>query len=315
MMTNSAPHSFKGIIPPMVTPLLEDESLDLNSLNLLTEHLIKGGVHGIFILGTTGESSSFSVDFKENLIQETLRMIDGRKNVLVGITDSSLETSNHLAHTAKKHGAKALVSAPPFYYHLSQPELISYYETLADTLPLPLFLYNMPSHTKLFFDIDTVAQLSKHPNIIGLKDSSANAPYFQKLVYLLKRNSDFSLLVGPEEILAESVLMGADGGVPGGANLFPQLYVELYEAARQRNFTTLIPLHQMVMEISTNLYSMNANQSSYLKGLKSALFSSELCDMYLASPLSSFEKSDRKIIADRLENLQSSLSKLINNPV
>ncbi len=315
MKTNSKTLSFRGIVPPMITPLMEDQTLDLKSLTLITEHLINGGVHGIFILGTTGESSSFSIDFKENLIQETLRIVDGRVNVLVGMTDSSLETSNHLAHTAKKHGAKALVSAPPFYYHLSQSELIEYYEGLADTLPLPLFLYNMPSHTKIFFEIDSVVRLSKNPNIIGLKDSSANAPYFQKLLYLLKRHSDFSLLVGPEEILAESVLMGADGGVPGGANLFPQLYVELYEAARQRNFSTLIPLHQMIMEISTNLYSMNSNQSSYLRGLKSALHSSDLCEKYLASPLSSFEKSDRKIITNRLEKLQASLSKLIPKTV
>ncbi len=310
-MKNSIQKLFVGIIPPMVTPINEDQTLDLRGLNLITEHLINGGVHGIFILGTTGESSSFTTDFKENLIKETLRIVDGRTNVLVGITDSSLETSNHLAQTAGRYGAKALVSAPPFYYHLSQPELIAYYENLADSLPLPLFLYNMPSHTNIFFDIDSVLRLSKHPNIIGLKDSSANAPYFQKLLYLLRNDPSFSLLVGPEEILAESVIMGADGGVPGGANLFPQLYVKLYEAARQINFSTLIPLHQMVMEISTNLYTMESGQSSYLKGLKSALFTSKLCDNYLASPLSSFQKSDRKIIADRLENLQSSLAKLI----
>lgn len=307
MMTNTLPYPLKGIIPPMITPLLEDQTLDLKSLNLLAEHLIKGGVHGIFILGTTGESSSFSTDFKEHFIREMLKIVDGRTPVLVGMTDSSLESANHLAHTAQKHGAKALVSAPPFYYHLSQEELVAYYQGLADALPLPLFLYNMPSHTKIFFEIDSVMKLSKHPNIIGLKDSSANAPYFQKLLYLLKRESEFSLLVGPEEILAESVVMGADGGVPGGANLFPQLYVELYEAAVHKDFSMLIPLHQMVMEISTSIYSMDANQSSYLKGLKSALFSSELCDMYLASPLSSFQKSDRKIIADRLEHLQTSL--------
>lgn len=299
----------------MITPLLEDQTLDLKSLNLLAEHLIKGGVHGIFILGTTGESSSFSTDFKEHFIREMLKIVDGRTPVLVGMTDSSLESANHLAHTAQKHGAKALVSAPPFYYHLSQEELVAYYQGLADALPLPLFLYNMPSHTKIFFEIDSVMKLSKHPNIIGLKDSSANAPYFQKLLYLLKRESEFSLLVGPEEILAESVVMGADGGVPGGANLFPQLYVELYEAAVQKDFSMLIPLHQMVMEISTSIYSMDANQSSYLKGLKSALFSSELCDMYLASPLSSFQKSDRKIIADRLEHLQTSLLTLIQKRI
>lgn len=312
-MTNSISQMFTGIIPPMITPLHEDETLDSRSLNLMIQHLIRGGVHGIFILGTTGEASSLSTDFKGKLIQETLRIVDGRIDVLVGITDSSLETSNYLAHTSQKYGAKALVSAPPFYYHLSQKELIAYYEGLADMLPLPLFLYNMPSHTNIFFEIDSVLKLSKHPNIIGLKDSSSNAAYFQKLVYSFKNSHNFSLLVGPEEMLAESVLMGGNGGVPGGANLFPQLYVDLYESAIQRDFAKLVPLHQMVMEISTNLYSLQPNQSSYLKGLKSALSSFDLCDNYLASPLSSFGKSDRKIIADRLENIQSSLAQLISH--
>lgn len=310
-MTKSRSRLFTGIIPPMVTPLHEDQTLDLRSLNLIIEHLITGGVNGIFILGTTGESSSLSTDFKAKLIQETLKIVDGRIDVLVGITDSSLETSNYLAQTGHRYGAKALVSAPPFYYHLSQKELVAYYEGLASLLPLPLFLYNMPSHTNIFFEIESVLELSKHPNIIGLKDSSSNAAYFQKLVYSLKNHTNFSLLVGPEEMLAESILMGGNGGVPGGANLFPQLYVNLYESAIQRDFSTLIPLHQMVMEISTNLYCLEPNQSSYLKGLKSALFSFDLCNMYLASPLTAFGKSDRKIIADRLENIQSSLAKLI----
>lgn len=314
-MNNSLQLPLKGIVPPMVTPLTADKKMDSRSLNLILEHLIKGGVHGIFILGTTGESSSLSVDFKEQLIQEALRIVDGRTPVLVGMTDSSLEVSNHLANMAHSYGAKAVVSAPPFYYHLSQGELIDYYQGLADQLPLPLFLYNMPSHTKMAFDIDTVLMLSKHQNIIGLKDSSANAPYFQKLIYLLKRKPNFSLLVGPEEILAESVLMGADGGVPGGANLFPQLYVELYEAAITKNFSTLIPLHHMVMEISTNLYSIDNNQSSYLKGLKAALATSNLCEMYLASPLNSFKKAEQNLIASRLDQLQTSVSELIHNQI
>ena len=312
-MSNSLQLPLKGIVPPMVTPLTADKKLDSKSLNLILEHLIKGGVHGIFILGTTGESSSFSVEFKELLIQEALRIVDGRTPVLVGMTDSALDVSNHLANLAHRYGAKAVVSAPPFYYHLSQGELIEYYQGVADQLPLPLFLYNMPSHTKMSFEIDTVLTLSKHQNIIGLKDSSANAPYFQKLVYLLKHNSNFSLLVGPEEILAESVLMGGHGGVPGGANLFPQLYVELYEAAMKKDMATLIPLHHMVMEISTNLYSVDSNQSSYLKGLKSALASSNLCERYLASPLDSFKKAERHLISSRLEHLQTSLSELIHD--
>ncbi|CAM4188395.1 dihydrodipicolinate synthase family protein [Flavobacterium weaverense] len=310
-MSNTFHLPLKGIVPPMVTPLTFDSKLDSKGLNSILEHLIRGGVHGIFILGTTGESASLSVDFKNILIEESLRIVDGRVPVLVGITDSSTETSRHLANEANKYGANALVSAPPFYFNLSQCELIDYYNSLADKLPLPMFLYNMPSHTQISFEVDTVLKLSKHPKIIGLKDSSGNAPYFKKLLYSVRKDSSFILFTGPEEILAESVLMGGDGGVPGGANLFPELYVELYDAAIKKDFSRIIPLHNLIMEISTNLYSIDSNQSSYLKGLKAALSCLNICAANLVSPLTTFKNSERDLIAKRLEIIQHNLSEII----
>lgn len=307
-MNNNFQTPLSGIIPPMVTPLTSNSSLDLKGLNSLIEHLIKGGVHGIFILGTTGESASLSMTLRENLIEQTLKIVNKRVPVLVGITDCSEEVSLRLARKAKDAGAKALVSAPPFYYSLGQQELIYYYEKLAEKLPLPIFLYNMPSHTKIFFDVKTVLELSKHPNIIGLKDSSANTQYFQSLLYSFQKNQNFALLVGPEEILAETVLLGGNGGVNGGANIFPELYVELYNACVERDFSRIVPLQNLVMEISSKIYTVGNNQSSYLKGLKTALSFLEICDDYIASPLTSFNEKDKNTVFQRVKEIQSSFS-------
>src|SRR5690606_1346748 len=110
-----------------------------------------------------------------------------------------------------------------------------------------------------------------HSNIIGLKDSSGNAVYFQAILHALKDQSSFSLLVGPEEMMASSVLMGANGGVSGGANMFPSLYVKLFEAAVTKDHNTVLALQANVMEISRRIYCSGKNGSGYLQGLKTAL--------------------------------------------
>ena len=154
--------------------------------------------------------------------------------VLVGVTDTSFVESVNLAQMAADAGAAAVVLSAPYYFPAGQPELLEYVEDIASELPLPVFLYNMPSHTKLSFEPETIARALAIPNIVGLKDSSAQMIYFHKVRQLAAERPDFSLLVGPEELLGESVLSGAHGGVCGGANLFPRLYVDLYEAARDR---------------------------------------------------------------------------------
>ena len=302
----------KGIIPPMVTPLLSDNvSLDINGVKKLVEHLIAGGVHGIFILGTTGESTSLSYATRRQLIIETCTVVNNRVPVFVGITDTAIEESVQLADVAKASGAAAVVAAPPYYYGLGQEELFKYYWKLADQLSLPLFLYNMPSHTKINIDAKTVVRLSEHDNIIGLKDSSANAVYFQSLIHLLKSKPQFSLLVGPEEITAEIVLMGGHGGVNGGANMFPKLYVELYNAALARDFDRIAVLQHLVMEISTKIYTLGSYGSSYLKGVKGALSALGIIESNLAMPFNTFEEKEMLQVITNVKSIQESIQKVV----
>jgi len=217
--------TLRGIVPPIVTPLLDDNTLDIAGLERLIEHVVAGGVHGIFILGTTGESQSLGFSLRCEMIKESARILKNRIPLLVGISDTSIADSVALAKVAAENGADAVVSAPPYYYAAAQPELIDFYNVLLEQLPLPLFLYNMPMHTKTSFAPATIRKIAENPKVIGFKDSSASGGYFQSVMHEFRDRPDFALFVGPEEMMGESVMMGAHGGVNGGANMFPKLYV------------------------------------------------------------------------------------------
>jgi dihydrodipicolinate synthase/N-acetylneuraminate lyase len=287
----------KGIIVPMVTPLLDRNTLDHAGIEKLVEHTISGGVHGLFILGTTGEAPSLSYAQRTDLICRVCKQAAGRVPVLVGITDTSFIESVNMAQAAFKYGAKALVLAPPYYFPAGQPELLEYLEHLLPELHLPLFLYNMPAMTKIDFAPETVIAASSFDGVAGFKDSSGNLIYFKNLLLSLKDKPNFSMFIGPEELLAESVLAGGHGGVNGGANIFPRLYVNLYEAAVEKDTQTITALQNRVMEVSKNLYGVGRHKSSYLKGVKCALSCLGICSDFLAEPFHKFREPERQKIA------------------
>lgn len=295
--------NLRGIIPPLVTPLLDNNTLDIDGLSRLIEHVIDGGVHGLFILGTTGEAQSLSFDLRAQVIVETTRILKGRLPLLVGISDTSVSDSCRLAEIAKENNADAVVSAPPYYYATGQAELAEFYETLIPQLPLPVFLYNMPTHTKVSFAPETIKRIAKDERVIGFKDSSANGSYFQSVMYEMREHKNFSIFVGPEEMMAEVVLMGAAGGVNGGANIYPKLYVDLYNAAVNSDIDLVRKLQRKVMQISSLVYTQGNYGSSYLKGVKSALGIMDICSDYLASPFNKFDGNYKKQIEKALKEI------------
>ena len=297
------PRSLRGIIPPMVTPLLDYDKLDAAGLERLIEHLLRGGVHGLFILGTTGEGPSLSYRLRRELIERTCRQVNGRVPVLVGITDTAFVESAQVAGLAAQAGAAAVVLAPPYYFAPSQAELLEYVEHLVRQLPLPLFLYNQPSQTKVPLEIETVRRAAELPGVVGLKDSSANMIYFHRLVSLFQDRPDFTLLVGPEELLAEAVLLGGHGGVSGGANLHPRLYVQLYEAAWGRDLDRVAALHRQVLQLSSGLYSLGGPGAGVSKGLKCALSILGICADSMAEPFQRLDPSQRTRVEQQLRAL------------
>jgi len=292
-----------GIVPPLVTPLLDNNTLDMNGLERLVEHVVAGGVHGIFILGTTGEAQSLSHGLRVEMIKQTSRLLRNRIPLLVGITDTSIVDSLILSQVAYEAGAEAVVSAPPYYFATGQPELAEFYEKLILQLELPIYLYNMPSHTKVAFAPETIKRIAENEKVIGFKDSSANGSYFQAVMYTMRDRKDFSIFVGPEEMMAEAVMMGASGGVNGGANMFPKLYVDLYNAANSKNIDEVRVLQSKVMQICSTIYSNGKYGSSYLKGLKCGLSVLGICDDFLAAPFNKFDIEHRERVECAIKEL------------
>lgn len=293
----------RGIIPPLVTPLSGRDTLDIAGLEKLIEHLITGGVHGVFILGTTGEAPSLSYRLRRELIERTCALVKERVPVLVGITDTAFVESVNLARYAEEKGAAAVVTAPPYYFPAAPPELQEYIQDLVAEMPLPMFLYNMPGLTKVSFDIELVRRALDMPGICGVKDSSCDMIYFHRLIEVAKQRPDWSVLVGPEELTAEAVLLGGHGGINGGANLHPSLYVKMYEAAAAQDLPLTRQLHAEVMRLAGSIYTVGRHKSAIIKGIKCGLSLLGICEDHMAEPFQRFREAERGMIRERLAAL------------
>ena len=296
---SETPHRFGGIIPPMITPLVGRDELDVSGLGRLVEHVIAGGVHGIFVLGTTGEGPSVSARLKRELVTRTVELARARVPVVVGVTDCSFAESVHLARHAAECGAAALVVAAPYYFPAGQPEIIEYLRHLCPELPLPVLLYNIPATTKIMLAPETVAAAAEIENVVGIKDSSGDAAYFDEILGVSRASDGFVALMGEESLLAEAVTKGASGGVPSGANVHPRLYVRLYEAARRGDGARVRELSGELQSFQ-RIYRHGHHWSSVIKGVKCSLSLMGICDDFAGEPFHRFREPERKAVADDL---------------
>jgi dihydrodipicolinate synthase/N-acetylneuraminate lyase len=278
MTTAANSRPLRGIIPPLATPLASFDALDLPGLERLVEHILGGGVHALFILGTTGEGPALSYRLRRELIERVCTQVGKRVPVLVGITDAAYAESLHVAEIAAKAGASAVVVAPPFYFQFGQSDILKLIESLARESALPVYLYNQPSLTKINYQPETVARSAEIPNVWGLKDSSGDMSYLKQVISLVgKTHPEFSILVGPEHLLAEGLLCGAHGGVPGGANIFPTLPVRLYQAFLDGKHEEMQALQAQMVKIGDPIWNSGETEPGYLRRLKCALSVMGLC--------------------------------------
>jgi 4-hydroxy-tetrahydrodipicolinate synthase len=306
-MADSIPSSatfgpLRGIVPPLVTPLSDRDTIEEQGTRRLLEHVIDGGVQGVFILGTTGEAPSLSHRLRSDFVQLVCRIVDGRIPVLVGVTDTSFVETIELAVVAKEAGASAAVLSTPYYFPAGQTELIRYIDEVVRELPLPLMLYNMPSLTKVWFEIDTLRKLSYHEAIVGIKDSSGDMEYFKQLVSLKELRPDWSMLIGPENLTAEAVKLGGDGGVNGGANIYPELFTQLYNAAVNEDASTVEILTQRVERLQ-QIYSVGKYASRFIKATKCALSIQGICSDHMAEPFNHFLAPQRAQVREILARM------------
>lgn len=218
----------KGIIPPIVTPMDDEENIYEKELRNQVNRLIKAGVHGIFPLGTNGEGYILSKEEKEKVLSVVIEETKGRVPVYAGTGCISTQETIVVSRMAESLGADILSIITPSFASASQSELLEHYKKIASSVKLPIVLYNIPARTGNSLAPDTVELLSHVDNIVGVKDSSGN--FDNMLQYIEKtRNNDFAVLSGNDSLILWNLLAGGNGGIAGCANIYPENMVAIYE--------------------------------------------------------------------------------------
>lgn len=225
-----------GVIPAMVTPMNSDESINESELRNQVRRQIAAGVHGLFVFGTNGEFYALSEAEKLRVLEITVEENNGRLPVYAGTGCPGTKDTIRLSRECEKIGANALSVITPYFAALSQKELIAHFEALADSVNIPIVLYNIPARTNVAMTPDTVQKLAKVPGIAGVKDSSGN---FDNVLQYIERTSgsDFAVMSGNDSLLLWTLQAGGKGGVCGIANLFPKTLVSVYELWKKGDFT------------------------------------------------------------------------------
>lgn len=295
-MSTNAPSCrtpYHGVIIPMITPVIPSGELDEPAVRRVIDYLIEGGIRGIFILGTTGESASVPAALKSRLVALTVEHAAKRVLVYAGISHNCLTYSVEAAQAFFELGVDVTVAHLPSYYELNPAEQEAYYITLSKNITGPLMLYNIPITTHMSMPLEVIDRLSKLPNIIGLKDSENDAARLANEINLFGDQPDFSILIGVNSLLAQTMQLGADGIVPSLGNLVPKLCQRLYDYTRQGDTDRVETCQQQLNELS-QLLRNGLSLGQALGAHKAAMSALSLCGPDMVPPLKPMTESQQQ---------------------
>ncbi|MBG0858186.1 MAG: 4-hydroxy-tetrahydrodipicolinate synthase [Bacteroidales bacterium] len=219
----------EGIIPAVITPLTGDGRFSEKAMRKLLNYLIEGGVHGLFIVGSTGEFYGLSPEEKRDIFNITMDETKGRVPVYAGTSGITTRETVMLTQIAEECGVDAVSILTPMFVTPSQDQLIRHYHTVALNTGLPVLLYNNPPKTSVSLAPASVATLAEVPNIVGIKDSSGDMTITAEYIRLTRHMKDFSVLAGRDTLIFGALCYGAAGSIAACANVAPRLCADIYE--------------------------------------------------------------------------------------
>jgi 4-hydroxy-tetrahydrodipicolinate synthase len=219
-----------GIIPPVATPMLANEDIDLPRLRWYIDRLLAGGVHGIFVLGTNSEFYALDEREKQEVIATAVEHVGKRAPVYAGTGAETTREVIRLTRMAQREGVQGVSVITPYFISPTQQEIYDHYRRIAESTDLPLILYNNPATCGgVKIDVETVARLAEIPNVVAIKDSSGDLQNTNEFIRVTPDR--FSVLMGRDTLIFQAMLFGARGAVPATGNIAPRLLVDIYEAA------------------------------------------------------------------------------------
>jgi 4-hydroxy-tetrahydrodipicolinate synthase len=302
MNATVTPKNHRGVIVPMVTPVTDGWTLDEAAVARIVDHLVAGGVHGVFVLGTTGEGTSVPLEMREQVVRWTVKCAQKRLLVYAGICTDSLAESIAAGNRYFAAGVDAVVAHVPACFEAHPKEALNFFTELASQLEGDLILYNMPLTTNVSLPIEVCKESARRPRVIGIKDSENNAERLDELLRELGGKETFSVFVGTGPLMAVGLLQGADGIVPSAGNLVPTLCRQLYDSALAGDRSQTELLHGRLMEISS-VYQKGRTLGQSLSALKGAMTCLGLCGLGVFAPLQPIEDPEKLALRTELIRL------------
>lgn len=269
---------FKGVITALITPL-RDGNVDEAAFERLLERQIAAGVHGVVPMGTTGESATLHLDEHKRVVEQCVRIAAGRIRVIAGAGSSATDKAIELTRFAKTVGADGALVVTPYYNRPSQAGMQAHFEAVADAVQLPILLYNVPGRTGVDLANETVAALAAHPNIVGIKDASADvarASWMRANIH-----GAFDLISGDDSSYLGYAAHGGVGVISVTSNVAPEAMVALHDAIQAGDFAAARPWQERLIGLHKALFLDNSPSPA-----KYALARMGLCTEEVRLPLS-----------------------------
>ncbi len=281
----------KGVFPAMATPLTPEEKIDTTALRKLVHYLIDGGIHGIVVLGSTGEFPAMTESMRRIVMETTLVEAGGKLPVFIGCGEPGTQRTIEQVKIAAAVKGDAVLVAVPYYFNMDQAAVIRHYQMVAEASELPVILYNFPQMTKTTFAADTVAKLAQHPNIIGIKDSSGDFFGMQRFIDITA-GEDFAVMSGNPALGLSAYELGAKGGIYAGCSLFPRQCAAVYESFCRGDWDAAIAMQKKV-----SLIPMMGGFGPNAAVVKFGLSKLGICGPTVAAPFILPPGQDDKILA------------------
>ena len=305
--TSTTPIAFEGIFTPLVTPITPEETPDLPSLRRLVDYQIEHHVHGLWVLGTSGEFASFTTRERAAVAEAAVDRARGRVPAVINVSDVSTRGAIRHGLAALASGADAIAATPPYYYPHSQDELLDHYRRIRSAVDLPLFIYNIPQTVKVRVELQTATALASDGTVVGIKDSQNDLEWFRQLtMYTSENGIAFSAFVGTRYLIDAGMLAGAVGAIPSIANAFPELAVGAFDAARCKDFARSGACEQQIMRIEALPLKIprGSRNAAILGFLKAVLHARGIIDSpNLSAPLRTFDVDEREELLEKLRGV------------
>ncbi|MDB3893168.1 4-hydroxy-tetrahydrodipicolinate synthase [Candidatus Thioglobus sp.] len=289
-------HLLTGSMVALITPMLEDGSVDFSSLESLVEFHIKSGTKAIVSMGTTGESATLNQKEHIEVMRKTVEFAKGRIPIIAGTGANSTSEAIELTQAGKDIGADACLLVTPYYNKPTQEGLYQHYKLIAETVDIDQILYNVPGRTAVDLSVETAVRLSSIKNIIGIKDATGDLNVARALIDQCPE--DFLLYSGDDATAIEFILMGGHGGISVSANVAPEALANAYQAAFEDNKEVAVSINQPLTNIHQSLF-IESNPIP----VKWAMHKMGKCERGIRLPLTKLSQEARTILERDLSNL------------